>query len=751
MKPMEGARAALRLSGAVLSAVLRGIGWLFLVAVLLAGGLGTYAYRRFSSEDARRLAVDQLTALLHREVTIESLVIGPHGLKVLGLRVRRGRVGGTDDLLTCASALVTVKLRPLLSRRLEIDTVVLRSPQISLTRDAQGSWDLAELFGSAAPVGRASALPLALAAAQTVVENGVLRVDDRLRGRKLALEKLSLRVDVFDPDKPFPVEAAFTTSDSFGGRSATASVSVSGLVDLAGLNWSSATATVDRFRVQFDGLTLAGKASVADFSAPRVEAEIAASAAGPEQWRRLLGRETALSVPASRWTLKAEVPAAGMLDVERLAVQTTAASASATGVFDFAAAVPSLSVEVEASGLDLRALAGWSPELARYEPSGKAALRAEIAGWPGRLRVGEAELSLRDFGAARDGRRVEGADLDVSASEDFSKLKATASKGRVTAVGNVFDDVSGALTVDGRSIVVERLGLKWGGSQVRLRAKVGLQREKDLRLRLKDVVLSGSVDKVDWGAAAKLTADIRAAISTRAAEAAEEPRPWLSAFKYSIPYGFPDTTGHVRAGEVTAANFNCRDVELLWSLRGVTPALDTVSGEARLSFGPGRVADIPAVQDANKFLRVVFLPFVFMHKMNNLSVFSTATAYPKSLDFRRIDGEYGVSKGLETTRYFHVDSDQLVAYAEGSADFARERVDMNILTRLGSYRGSLPEWWVDEAGRPAIGFRVKGDLNKPDLEPRFKKIGEGEIEQKVDEGRVRAKKRFEALEKLQTF
>jgi hypothetical protein len=92
-----------------------------------------------------------------------------------------------------------------------------------------------------------------------------------------------------------------------------------------------------------------------------------------------------------------------------------------------------------------------------------------------------------------------------------------------------------------------------------------------------------------------------------------------------------------------------------------------------------------------------------------------------------------------------------VAYAEGTADFGREIVDMNILTRLGSFDGTLPEWWVDEKGRPAIGFRVKGDINKPDLEPRFKKIGETEIEKEVEEGRARAKKRFIALEKLQTL
>src|SRR5690242_4215497 len=103
MKPLERARGALRLLGKTLYWFLRGIGWAFLIVVLLAAGFGTYAYRRFSPEDARRLAAEQLTALLHREVTIESLVLNPRGLKVLGLRVKRARAETEGDLLTCDS------------------------------------------------------------------------------------------------------------------------------------------------------------------------------------------------------------------------------------------------------------------------------------------------------------------------------------------------------------------------------------------------------------------------------------------------------------------------------------------------------------------------------------------------------------------------------------------------------------------------------------------------------------------------
>lgn len=733
----------------LLHVLLRCLGWLFLVAVVGAAGAGVYLYRRFSPDDARRLAAEQLTALLRREVTIERLVLSPRGVKVVGLRVRRAGAG-EGDLLACGSALATVDLSGLLARRLQFDSVVLQSPQISLTRDAEGRWELADVFGSssAARAPRREVLPLALAAAETVVQDGVLRVDDRLRGRRFSLERLSLRVDSFHADRPFPVEARFASAGLLGGGGEV-EVEASGRVDMAGLRLSSASATVDRLVVRAGRLELAGRAEVRGFSgAPRLELEASAPAAGPEDWRALLGRDLPLSLPASRWSVAAGFPAPGMVDLESATVRTPAGAFSATGVFDFAASAPSLSVDVAADDADLSLIASWWPPFARRRLAGRMTARASLTGWPGRLQPSEADVSLKGFAMEWDGRRLEGVNARLSAADELSRLSAEVSGGRFEAAGNVFEEIAGSAKADGKRIEVERLTLRWGGSRARLRGRVGLSRVKGQPARLNEVLLSADVDRVDWDTAARLAAEVRAAISTRTAAAPEEGRPWLKAFKYSIPREFPDTTGRFRVGEVTHANFFCKDVELLWSLRGVTPSLDRVGGEARLSFGPGRVADIPAVQGSNTFLRVVFLPFVYMHKMNSLSAFSGSTAYPKTLDFSKIDGEYGASKGLVTIRYFHVDSPQLVAYAEGSADLGNEKVDMNILTRLTSYRGALPEWWVDEAGRPAIGFRVKGDINKPEPEPRFQKIGEKEIEGRVEEGRARAQRRFETLSRL---
>ncbi len=739
---MDALKRALRLLFAAFRTVLRGFGLSFIVLVLLVVGLAVYVQRKFGPEEARVLAISQLQALLHREVSIERMVLTPRGLKLKGLRVRRAGAA-EGDLLACDTALVTVKLRPLLRRRLEFDTVRLESPQISLTRESDGAWDVADLFTSTKTT-RSSALPLALAAAETIINDGVLRVDDRKRGRKISFERLALRADGFDQGRSFPLALSFVNAVTFGTRTLTTSVSAEGSMDLANLRWSSASARADRFIAEADGVKVMGKGSVTGFLRPVFEIEVSLPALGPERWPRWTGRNLKIAVPATRWRARVNWSSPPIWDIERLSIETPAGVVTGSGVFDLSADSACLRAQFATKDAVLETSADWHPSWAARAPRGRLTLSGAVSGKLGALQIKDAALTLRGFTAAWGDRRVEGVDLDVLVADEFASVKASVTKGKVTAFGNTFDEPAISLSVAKQTLTVENLALRWGNSRLRLRGRV------DRLSAPKEVLISGNLDKLVWEDAQRLVTGIAASVSTRTA-AAREGRPWVSTFKYVIPRGFPDTAGHLRVGEVRQENFWCKDLDLLWSIRGVTPALDKVGGEARVRFGPGRVADIPAVQDAHKLLRVIFLPFIYMHKMNKFSVFSTATAYPKTLDFVRIESEYALNRGVATTRYFHVDSGQLAAFAEGEADFGREQVDMSVLTRLSHYDGVLPEWWVDEAGRPSIGFRVKGDLNKPELEPRFKKIPVDEIERKLEEGRASGKKRFEAIEKLQTL
>lgn len=743
---MVAFKQGLRLLWSAFRTVARGFGLSFIVLVLLVAGLAAYVQHKFGPEEARALAVTQLQALLHREVSIERMVLTPRGFKLKGLRVRRLNLAEEGDLLVCDTALVTVKLQPLLKRRLEFDTLRLESPQISLVRQADGVWDIADLF-TATKTARGGGLPLALASAETIVSNGLLKVDDRRRGRKISFERLELRADGFDQDTPFPLSLSFVNAVTFGTRTLTTSVSAEGSMDLAGLNFASATAHADRFTAEADGVVVTGEGTVEGFLRPVFELTASVPALGPERWPRWTGRDLKVALPATKWSARVSWSSPPIWNVERLSIITPAGVMSISGVFDTTEDTATLKAQFAAKDATLENSSGWHPSWAARAPRGKASLSGTIEGKLNALQLKDATLSLRGVGLEWGDRRVELLDLDALVADEFASVKATVTKGRVVAYGNAFDELTITLSVLKQTLSVDNLSLRWGESRLKLRGKV------DKLSAPKEVLISGNLDKLVWEDAHRLVTGIQASISTRTVSAEErESRPWLRTFKYTIPRSFPDTVAHLRVTEVKQENFWCRDLDLLWSIRGVTPALDKLSGEAKMRFGPGRVADIPAVQESHNLLRVIFLPFIYMHKMNKFSILSTATAYPKTLDFQRIESEYAVAKGVAAIRYFHVDSAQLVAFANGEADLGREQVDMNILTRLPNYIGpALPEWWTDEGGATAIGFRVKGDLNKPDLEPRFKKIAGDEIERKLEDGRAGGKKRFEAAEKLQAL
>jgi hypothetical protein len=88
----------------------------------------------------------------------------------------------------------------------------------------------------------------------------------------------------------------------------------------------------------------------------------------------------------------------------------------------------------------------------RFE--GRGTLRASVTGWWGNLQARDADLALRGFGGVWGERKLEGVDADISATEEFAKLKATVSKGRATAAGNTFEDLVLALSLDKQSLVV---------------------------------------------------------------------------------------------------------------------------------------------------------------------------------------------------------------------------------------------------------------------------------------------------------
>ncbi|MBI3552316.1 MAG: AsmA family protein [Elusimicrobia bacterium] len=745
------ARSNFRFALRVLWLLIRGFFAIFILLLVLFFLAVVLVPKVFDNEHARQTIVTQLQDILHRPVQIRSVLLSPQGVKLNGVQVFSHLEPG-KVLLESESALVTVKLKPLLRRKLELNNVRLVAPHIKVWRDESGVWSITDLFPSTAAVPSATVgrltLPVSLGAEHTVIENGTLEVDDRLKKTNIRVDRFNLSVRKFDFDRPFPLTMSFDNVSHFGGRELRASLSMEGSMSLASQNWPEAYIRAERLEAKIDGHMVRGSAGMNDFTQPVVDAELLLPALGAAEWQGYLNKTLDLTLPPSRWRAKVELTGPQQFKVVQLRVSAGPITASAAGSLDMSGPKPRLDVFAMVSDFPLDALAAYRSGASRFHLKGTASGEAGASGWTDRLVVHRAKLHLRDLTATLKNSTIEKGDIDVSAANDFYNFSASVSRGAVSAFGNSFTDIGGSVSVAGQDLSLDGVSLKWGESKVRLKARVvNLSKPKE-------VELSGNIDRLRWEKAQQLVNGMVASVANRPAprsEAEEAKHPWVQTFKYVIPRKFPDTIGHFKVGSVTHQNFEFRNTDFLWDVRGVTPSLQGVSGDIRVGFGPGRVNDIQAVQDSNKFLRIVFLPYIYMHKLGKLAYFSTHTAFPKTLDFTRIEGQYTITQGVVTTHFTHVDSPQTIAFADGTADFGRERVNMNILTRLTTYSGMLPEWWMDEKGRPAIGFRVTGDLGHPDLEPRLRKIGESEIEDQLAQGRSRAATRFVEIEKLKTL
>ena len=716
----------------------------FLLAVIACVGL------RFAVNEERVKAVfaAQIQEFLHRPVQIEKVLLTPRGIKLKGLRVLAGPDMPGRNLLTSDTVLATVKLSALLRRRLEFEQVKLIAPSVELGRDEEGRWSVADIIVSTRAVETLPAgwlsFSMSLAADRTVLSQGLVRVEDRLRHRVDLYENVNVEIDRFDLDRPFSFTLSCVHTGAFSSRTVHSVLQAQGVMSLASGDLSRVVVQAKKITLVTEGKAVHGSGGFTGLPPCAVEAELFVPELGPGDFKRLLGSNVKFTLPAGHWQLKAVRTSAQSFKINPLSLESPPFLAVAQGNIDLSSGT--VKGELRVSNFPLEVAGAVYPPWRRLGLRGVVRAEAQIAGHFSRIKLRRGSLQARGVVGRFKNFALDDGNLSLVASGNAKKwaFSLTGARGRIFATPFSQATVSAALSHD--DLRLDRLSLNLIGSRVDLKARV-----RNLA-NPKQVMIAGRVDRVRWEAAQALAAEFASHISTRATRLPEdESETWVRKFKYSIPKSFPDTVGHLAIGAVSHKNFSLNAVDVLWNIRGVSPSLKRVSGDVVVSFGSGRVHDIPALQAANKFLRIIFLPFVYMHKMNNLSVFSAATAYPKTLDFNRIEGDYSLHHGVADTRLFYVDGPQVVAFADGWADFAKETVDLNIMTRLTGYRQPLPEWWVDELGRPAISFRVKGDLNLPDLDPRLSKMAGDEIEKALAKARAKAKKRTAVLDKLRRW
>lgn len=712
---------------------------LALVALLVVAGSAAFLRFMLTREELAAVISSQLQDALQRPVQMADVnVMLLQGIRIRGLRVLEAPGFPGPDFLTSEIAVAKYRWKALLQRRLEFSEVRLVSPRIQLVRRQDGAWNIEGLLRARAEEPKKTlVLPVGLAADVVSIENAQLSVRDLARQRLVAVRNFDLEVSDFSSSDAFPFKLAFETTASLGGKPIELKAAGAGRISLAGFAWKDAWFEFERLRVSADGDSLSASGRVTGFGAPVADVRLKLPRITSETLGRYWPAPSGIALPPMLARLRFALPKPELLRLDSVDLAAEPLRLRASGQVSLGAGGGAYRLNVSAPSSSLERVAALWTALSARKVAGTGDCSFTVVGKLGlddRPVIERLGLHLKGFGAILStSAAVSGADVTINGSKNLDELELHAPRGRLIAYGNAFSDINLGLRLAEGDLDVERLDFTWSVSHVKLKGRI-----RNFNAP-KGVDVEGSVDKLVLQEAIAATAAIVQQIKAAKGQAVvpESERKWSQVFKYAIPKSFPATNGSVRIAELVQPNFNTFNVDLKWGLRGISTGLDNVSGWVRTGFGPGRVSNIPELENAHKLLKIIFLPFVFMQKMNNAARFSVETLYPKTLDFNRIYGQYALMAGVVDITPFHVDSGQLVACAQGKVDFPREQVALKVFTRLTSPSVSLPQYLTDEKGRASIQFFVKDDLNKPNAELDVHKMSATAIEDCIQEGTTR--------------
>ena len=188
--------------------VLIGIG---IVVALVVVAVGIFALT-FNPNDYKGTVQAQLEKQLNRKVGLGQMSLGlfPLRFEIKDISIADDpSFGGRAPFVRTQELDVSVKLMPLLSKRVEIDSLELKKPNVELIKNTQGVWNFSTI-GSKTPANTSSSggnQDFSLGKLE-ITDGQVAITDNQARAPRTVYDHINLTLKDFSPNSPFTLDAS---------------------------------------------------------------------------------------------------------------------------------------------------------------------------------------------------------------------------------------------------------------------------------------------------------------------------------------------------------------------------------------------------------------------------------------------------------------------------------------------------------------------------------------------------------------
>lgn len=701
------------------------------LAVLLAG-LATAAYitlnRIFKPEDMRAIITHQLEEVFKRPVSAGAARFSFTGK----ISVKNLKIASLNDSVPYFLKADEIKANydfvKMLFRRISINSLYFKSPEINFVRGEDGNWNFENIFR-----GEKSKKITDIKNAEIL--NARVKVKDLTKKKNYVFSDINFKVFDFKLDE----ESSFTLSMVFDTAGIKGRGYAEGLFNLGGLDLEKAYVKNADISATLADKQMNALINVENFDKPLVNARLRIS---PIRLKNPGGtRGTYLDLPKLTADLSFRAAGPGKFEILSASVKNDGLKIELSGNVS----APGRPVEYDltcfSNSFPLKKIIEIFPESPMTLLSGQ----------------GQFKLSVSKSGVSYAFANVENASLkykNIDAfkfggtlllRENMEKSKISAKAKRIKIGETVVSDLSFSAKIKEKILSCD-LSAEWQQKPLRISLRVS-----DPLSGSKRMSVTANFENVDLNKFKNAADSLKNLFGPGKKEGKKGilPAGWMASVRNSLAAGYDSVNFNVKTKNAAHSYFRSRNLYVSARLKNLSGDLAKIKGEISLKSERGVFFDVQENAEKNKIYHVIAMPVLLMFKMNRFSALKIGATL-KDIYFNSIGAEYSLNEGNINIHNFYIDGKQFSAHSFGNINLLNETIDLKIYTIFHKYysMGGLPQYLTDKSGKPALAFRLKGKMTEPDI----KLLDPSQVEEKIRKAGKRGLNiNYEAINSLPGF
>jgi len=715
-----------------------------LAAVVLLAVVAIKMY--FPPQKVKAILIEELTRRLHREVRMGDVSLSPlSGLSISNLQVSEASTFAQGTFLSAKRFSLFVALRPLLEKRIVVNSVTVEEPAVVVIRQADGkTFNFADLMaGTTAQVAQAtrenfavSALPvkgqtapeMTLSIAQAQVRNGSVRFVDRSPAKSNAdITALNLKVENAGLEKPFPFEGDLKAK----AAAFTGSVKAKGVLD-----WAKGSLKLQSATVGSKDFTISAEGVVGDLKAALPSAALDVTI---QEFHH----------PAVKTPIKGTVHVEGTpqeISFKDLKLALGALQLAGHGrVQGLSTPAPQLSAHLETNEVPVQEVLTITGTKLPPDTklSGNTQVAADVSGTVQTVQVAA---------------KIQGQYLDITKGTVFKKPAGMACDLQIIAKilqGGAFSQV------DSLQARIGPVRVAGAGTYKKINAKAA---DIDFKIKTTPFPLADAAKLSPAAAASQAALKGQGALElalqghddTPAADGVltlqqagiKTADADVSGLEGKIAFQTPNaladvlhrtlkTSGQLKVGAIQQTYYRGQNAVLQWNVTDVTEDLSRISGTASLTQGPGNLLNAERLASQFTVARLMLQPLTLLERVQSKGLLkNVGLPSLNNIPFTSLKGNYKLRQGLMEIVFFDLAGGDIQLHTQGTAGLAGDQMldlQQTVSVAPGLIRGTLGQLAQDASGRVGLKFSITGPAANPQVKLQARELAEKAVKSLTDE------------------